>query len=691
MTGKSPNDRTGLWLALILVCAFAAHAPALLNGFTFDDAFYVKGETPYGTPNPMVATLHPLPEYFQRPYNHGVSDGRGYRPLTVYSFALLHHWARTPVQSGILGDRFVESAWPQHLCNSLLHVLCTLLVFGLVRRLTGAGPALLASLLFGALAVHTEAVAWIVGRGELLAFAGGATGALCFASGLLSTGPRRAAWLAAAAAAVFVACASKESGVAWALFVPLYAIAVRVRRGAAWRAGAGACAVAWLATCGLPVAVFAWMRHAVLQRYVAPRGAFEVPYEFNPLFELGFFERLPSAVMLLGYGLYKTLVPIDLSCSYRHAVFELPVGFAHWGFLSTAIGLAVAVYLAWRWRQQPLWWLALASFTGLAVVTSNLPFAIETVFAERFYYAPSLGLALVAAALVAATGARGRRLCAAAVVCLSLANVALSARRSMQWADDATLFAADVESQPRSIELQLNLAGQRFDNFDEAGGRAALERALQLGPRIPRVLREVAAYRLGVAVRAARGGRQEQAEAGFAEVEAMLLDALQSEHYQPRRDGRDTQVLLAELCVARGDDDGARRALQRALEFDPRSDRVRLRLKLNAEDAGDDARAASLLREGLALDGDSAYLLAARGRRAHRAGDHDGAARDFAASLPRLPHEVWVVEAWCEYAASLAALGRTADSVEIATAFLAMGVQGEQRAALERLAATPPG
>ena len=95
MSSPDRPSRTGLWLALVLVVSFGAYAPALLNGFTFDDAVYVKAQTQAGVPNPMVAELRPLPEYFERPMNVGVSYTRGYRPVTVYSYALVHHLFRT--------------------------------------------------------------------------------------------------------------------------------------------------------------------------------------------------------------------------------------------------------------------------------------------------------------------------------------------------------------------------------------------------------------------------------------------------------------------------------------------------------------------------------------------------------------------------------------------------------------------
>ena len=57
----------------------------------------------------------------------------------------------------------------------------------------------------------------------------------------------------------------------------------------------------------------------------------------------------------------------------------------------------VAVVGVWAARRHPLLLLACGAFLGLSFAGSNLAVPIETVFAERLYYAPSVGLALAVA------------------------------------------------------------------------------------------------------------------------------------------------------------------------------------------------------------------------------------------------------------------------------------------------------
>ncbi|KAE8752552.1 hypothetical protein FOCC_FOCC000674 [Frankliniella occidentalis] len=99
-------------------------------------------------------------DFWGTPLTQSGSHG-SYRPLTVLSLrlnALLAGGA--PLQDG---------AWGFHLGNVLLHVMASLLVLQLGRRLlTSPWAATVAALLFAAHPVHCEAVAGVVGRADLL-------------------------------------------------------------------------------------------------------------------------------------------------------------------------------------------------------------------------------------------------------------------------------------------------------------------------------------------------------------------------------------------------------------------------------------------------------------------------------------------------------------------------------------------
>src|SRR6185369_2846346 len=90
----------------------------------------------------------------------GEGRGHGWRPVTTLTFAL----------NAALHD---VAPLGYHLVNVVLHAVVSVLVFAVFARVTGAQQsAAVAALLFAAHPVHTEAVASVVGRAELLAALG---------------------------------------------------------------------------------------------------------------------------------------------------------------------------------------------------------------------------------------------------------------------------------------------------------------------------------------------------------------------------------------------------------------------------------------------------------------------------------------------------------------------------------------
>ena len=81
-----------------------------------------------------------------------------YRPVTTLSYVLDYWiWGLQP--------------FGYHLTNVLLHASCSVWVGLILMRLEfDSGPAILAALLFAVHPIHTESVAWISGRTDLLAF-----------------------------------------------------------------------------------------------------------------------------------------------------------------------------------------------------------------------------------------------------------------------------------------------------------------------------------------------------------------------------------------------------------------------------------------------------------------------------------------------------------------------------------------
>lgn len=243
---------TGL-TAFALACG--VYANSLHGAFVIDDGSAIRTNQDLRPETPLVALLRN--DYWGRPLASATSV-KSYRPLTVLSFRAnfaLHGLA-------------VEG---YHLANIVLHASCSALVGAAVERLLVPGDAVAASVAaftFAVHPVHTEAVASIVGRAELLCCL---FYLLCLLAHAAACRPavgcgRCAAYLLGSAVLALLATASKETGIT----APAVAAALDVMRALppstaprARLACAARCALcgAWIA------AVFAasrWLRGAQL-------------------------------------------------------------------------------------------------------------------------------------------------------------------------------------------------------------------------------------------------------------------------------------------------------------------------------------------------------------------------------------------------------------------------------------------
>src|SRR5262245_58157597 len=221
-TADSPRSHgwagTVLPLALVAGAALFATAPALRNGLFWDDAIVLS--------RPVAAMGSPLGAFFPPP---GLPQfiPSYYRPVVFLSLLL---------DRALWGSRLVGF----HLNVWLLHGLTAAIVFLLMRAvipdrqgegsLRSQAGALVAGLAFAVHPVHAEAVAWIMGRADILAALFAGLALLAAARSSRPTPPGDPARSPVAAVAVALASAlallSKESAIVLPILAALVLVAV---------------------------------------------------------------------------------------------------------------------------------------------------------------------------------------------------------------------------------------------------------------------------------------------------------------------------------------------------------------------------------------------------------------------------------------------------------------------------------
>lgn len=504
INGNTRNSAGGLpgWATILILsgAAFLLFANTLPNGLTLDDEAIIGD-------NPLVRSLTPLSRYWASGWWAG-QQGYGdqlYRPLTMLTFGL---------QYALHGT----APFGYHLVNLLLYALCLPPVYRLLRRLTGCGTgALWGSLFFALHAVHSEAVANVVGRAELLAFLFGITVLWLHARDYRLLNFGRAVGLPLALACFFCAAASKESALAWLPVLVLWDLAVNRGNEKPVRAlvtGALRSSVWYL----LPAAAYLLLRFSALGKG-ASAGPATVYYPVNPLAYADTVIRVITGLKLLFYQLLLILFPFRLCSDYSFEAISLVRHCYDPLFLLALAGHAALItggLLAWR-RCRPLFF-AVAFFYCTALLTSNIPLAIGTIFGERLLFTPSFALAVAAAWLLRrprttagenrTTRPEGRRrVHALGLAALWLTASAVTAMsRGPQWRDNRTLFLTDVEQQPDSVVLTLRAASIRMDEGDLGEAEHLLLHSLEILPDDPVALNNIGElYRLT--------GRFQEAEA----------------------------------------------------------------------------------------------------------------------------------------------------------------------------------
>jgi hypothetical protein len=421
--------------------------------------------------NPAVQELR-LADLWTRTYYPGAERTSEYRPVGTTSFALEH---------ALLGG----GAWHFHAVNIGLHALVAWLVLAAGRALRlREAEAVVAAALFAVHPVHVDAIAPVVGRLELLA-AIGFVGPLLVWARLRGDGVASPGRLALLAGLLAVGLLSKEN--AYAVVPLLAALEIAVFRARAPRRPL-------LLASATALAVVA----ATLALRVAALGAFasgEAPpvYRFqNPLFGEPAAARALTAATLVGTYLRLFALPVRLSPDYSfdslpvvRAFTEAPLGIA--GPLVLLAGLAV-LSLAWL-RRLPQLAVAAVAFAAPLAIVSNAAFPIGTMLAERLLYLPTLGLVWIAA--LAGIGGLRRiapallerpraALAAAALPVCALA--AASIERSDDWRDEGGLYREALVHYPRNFLLWRNLGSLALEEGRCAEAVERMTRVNEIAP-----------------------------------------------------------------------------------------------------------------------------------------------------------------------------------------------------------------
>lgn len=451
---------------MLVLLAVLPYLPACGYDFVLDDHHLV-------TLNPHLSSWSDVAHYVTEAHYWQKGYAAYFRPLVYLSLM---------VNNSISGSH----PWSYHFLNILLHCAATLLVYVLAGRITdrfrgSVSPLmpLLAALLFAVHPIHSEAVANVTGRADVIMTCWVLLGLLCAVKGC--EGKRMFAWLVCPCA--LSAALTKETGF---LLMPLVAVwdwsfnryraCRKYSRRYVWAAGllgSGIAAVMYIAA----------VSTADTSHTTAYLDNFT---RYQPL-----FIRLQTSLYLIGYSIRLLIFPYPLSADYSYAQIA-PVR----NFLTSYAALASGVILcmsAWAWKRpftssRKICEFGLLWFLVAYLPSSNLFFSIGTIFGERLLYLASVGFCILIGWMLARflyTDPAWKGGVVVLTCFIILAGSGWIVMRNRDWRNNDTLYRSMARTAPRSAKAHFSLARYYATQNNPAAARHAIRTALHIYPLYP--------------------------------------------------------------------------------------------------------------------------------------------------------------------------------------------------------------
>ncbi len=477
------------WSAIIFVLGFALYANTLFHNYVLDDAiviydneFTTKGFAGFAG----LLKYDTFRGFFKVEGKDKLVVGGRYRPLTPLMYAAeVQLFAPVKKDSNGLpvtdsngnkvfdpneGGKLNAVKFVGHLVNVLLFAFTGVVLFWLLLTLFNPEKsepkpygyaffvALVASLFFVVHPIHSEAVANVKGRDEIVSLLGSLLALyLSFRSYL--EGKKSLQWWAALI--FFLALLSKENAITFLAVIPLsFYFFTKAKFGKIVQQTFPFLLVA-ITFVVLRGMILGWgitgdpSRELMNNPFLKVVGNQYVDFSANEKYGTIFFT-------LLKY-LQLQIFPHPLS----HDYFPRAIGimtFKDWQvILSVVLHILLGIYALIRLpKKDAVSWGILYYLATLSIV-SNLVFPIGTTMNERFAYMPSIGFfVIVAVMLYRVSGSWGQPK-KPAMMAIGLVLLLLGTKtfiRNFAWKDNYTLFATDIKVSGKSAKLRNALGGE---------------------------------------------------------------------------------------------------------------------------------------------------------------------------------------------------------------------------------------
>lgn len=303
--------------------------------------------------------------------------GARYRPLSIATFAVEYEiWGQDPALS--------------HLINVLLYALCGLIMFRAIYLLVPnkkdapwfRGVSFAAALLFILHPVHSEVVANIKGRDEILALL---FSLLTFYYIFKYIIEKKVLDIVLGSVCFFLGILAKENTLTFLGVIPL-AMALFTKMPLK----------RYLSVMGplLGVTILYMIIRVDIIGYLLSSGNEVTALMNNPFVESTTGEKFATITYTMGRYLGLSILPHPLTHDYYP--YHIPI--MSWGdwqvLVSLVLNLGLIAFGIWQWKRNRVLTFCIGFYFLTISITSNILFPVGTFMNERFLFMPSVGFCL---------------------------------------------------------------------------------------------------------------------------------------------------------------------------------------------------------------------------------------------------------------------------------------------------------
>lgn len=431
---KIPLKNRNWFLAIFLfIVSFGLYSNTILNDYALDDVMVYTG-------NKLVQSgMDGINELWSKDFLYGYRGfqsldlaGSRWRPLSLISFAIdVELWGNNPHWS--------------HFINVILFSICCVLLFYLLSNLLFPNNRIIvffSVILFAALPIHTEVVANIKSRDEILCF-------LFLMLGLISLFK----WdnlkgKVLFSISIFLSLLAKENAVPLLAGLPLLLYYFKQQ----------SLKKTFLDT-GL--LLFVIIFYLILRLKIIPMGKLEASKELlnNPFMYANYYQAFATKVYLLAYSIVLLVIPFKLSHDYSFQHFSYLELSSIQFIISFIVILFVSIWSVFNIKKKNVYALSWMLFIILYSISTNFVLEIGTPLAERLLFLPSIAICLIVIKLLLKLeDLNMRKLSQIGLFVLLGIYSFMTVQRNIDWKNDDTLSLADYPKCPKSIRLANRVA-----------------------------------------------------------------------------------------------------------------------------------------------------------------------------------------------------------------------------------------